>query len=174
MRRLWLHILRVQGKDFKHVVVGRTIGRSTGTSIDLTRGADLITAVRELRALRLAFGQTARRPRNIPHEPMDLIVSGSITGELHVVHMEHEALRPRGRIGPCQRGRCAFTWRCSLRGLTELDGDWAAIGKCRRGQRHRRSAAARAWSWGASTLGPGSFLSTHGQGSDGHDQERKT
>src|SRR6185295_5859179 len=119
--------LRVQGKDFKHVVMLWAICRRTGTSIDLTRGTDLITAVRQLRALRLAFRQTARRTRNIPDEPMDLIVRGSIAGELHVVHVKHEALGPRGRVGPCQRGRCAFTWRGALRSLAELHGDWAAV-----------------------------------------------
>src|SRR5580700_6771229 len=142
----WFHVqLGVQGVELKHVVMERTIRAGSRTAVHGSCGADLITSVGQLRSLGYAFGQAARGRRNVPKNPMRLIVSSLVAGEIHVVHVEEETLRADGHVSPAHRRRRTFADANAGSGLTELNGNLAAVGKPRNGQSHgwRRSSTFR-------------------------------
>jgi len=85
-------------------------------------------------ALRHAFRQPARRRRNVPHQPVELVFARLVARAFHVVHVQHEALRRGGRIGP------RHLRRHLLAGLRELRRDGAAVDERVRHQPHRRCA----------------------------------
>jgi len=64
----------VQGIEFEHVVMLRTVRASAGTAIHLAGCAELKGAVCELGPFGTPFGQARGRRRNVPHHPMRLIV----------------------------------------------------------------------------------------------------
>src|SRR5262249_48468127 len=123
-----------------------TIGRSAGTAIDLTRGADLVASVGQLCSFRRAFRNACRSRRNIPNDPMCLIVGGLIANDVHIVHVEHEALCTCRWICPRYRRRCALAGSRAFGGLTEPNGDLAAIREARDRHRHCRSSRCRSTS----------------------------
>src|ERR1700692_2052901 len=92
---------RVQSKKFKCVMVPRAIRRSARASIYLPAGAQLIGAVRQLRSHRDTFRKPGRGARNIPDQPMQLVIGSSVPTALHVMHVQKEAHRTRGDVGPC-------------------------------------------------------------------------
>src|SRR5262249_50704340 len=135
----WFHIqLGVQGIKLKHVVVERTFRPGSGTAVHGSRGADLIASVGQLRSLGYAFGQSGRGSRNIPKDPVRLIVSRLVAGEIQVVHVEEETLRATGHIGPAHRRRRTLADGNARSGLAKLNGNLAAVGKSRNSQSHGR------------------------------------
>src|ERR1051325_849974 len=75
---------RVERVQFEHVMMLRTVRAGAGAAVDLTRRADLISAVRKFRAFRLPFGQSSRRRRNGPDHPVRLIVGRLVAPGVHV------------------------------------------------------------------------------------------
>src|SRR5262245_41758626 len=80
-------------KRFKHVMMKRTVCRGAGAAVHRTGGADLEAAVRQLRSLRDAFGHPSSCSRDIPDNPVRLIIRGFIASDVHVMHVQHETLR---------------------------------------------------------------------------------
>src|ERR1019366_10686407 len=99
-------------------------------------GADLIASIGQLRSLGYAFGQAVRGRRNVPKDPVRLIVSSLVAGEIQVVHVKEETLRASRHVGPTHRRRRTLTDGNTWSGLTELNGNLAAIGKSGNGQCH--------------------------------------
>src|SRR5258707_436863 len=102
----WFHVqLGIQRIELKHVMVERAVRGGSRSAVHGSCGADLKAAVAQLRALGYAFGQAGRSRRKVPQDPVCLIVSSLVAGEIQVVHMEEEALRARGHVGPVHRRR---------------------------------------------------------------------
>src|ERR1700675_4302612 len=83
-------------------MVPRAGGRSAGASINLAARTDLISAVLQLRSHRNAFGKSGYGARNIPDEPMKLIVGSAHATALHVMHVQEEGHRTCGDVRPCE------------------------------------------------------------------------
>src|SRR5438445_13858570 len=98
----------------------RTVRGGSRAAVHGSCGADLITSVGQLRSLGYAFGQAGRGRRNVPKNPVRLIVSSLVAGEIHVVHMEEETLRASGHVGPTHRRRCTLADGNARSSLTEL------------------------------------------------------
>src|SRR5580693_5412575 len=93
----WFHVqLGVQRVEFENVVVERTVSGGSRTTVHGSRGADLIASVRQLRSLGYAFGQAGCRRRNIPKNPVRLVVSSLVAGEVQVVHVQEKTLCASG------------------------------------------------------------------------------
>src|SRR4029450_2913251 len=85
----WLDIeLGVQRVELEHIMMLRPGRRRTRTAIHLACRADLIASIRELRTLRYSFRQPGGRARNVPDDPMCLIVRRAISRHVHVAHVE--------------------------------------------------------------------------------------
>src|SRR3979409_685693 len=112
----------------------RTIRPRSRTAVHGSCGADLIASIAQLRSLGYTFGQAGRGRRNVPKDPVRLIVSSLVAGELHVVHVEKETLRANGHNGPVHRRRRTLAGGNTRSGPTELNGNLAAVGKSRNGQ----------------------------------------
>jgi len=89
---------RVQLKD---VMMQGPVGRRAGASVNGSSHADLLASVSKFLTLRNAFWKSCGSRRNIPDDPMHLIVRGAIASE--VVHVQHERLRAGRRVGPRHR-----------------------------------------------------------------------
>src|ERR1700688_934822 len=79
--------LRVQGNQLKRVMMTRAIGGRAGSSINRAARAELIGAVLWLRPRRDSFRKSGCRGRNIPHEPMKLIVQSVVAAKFEVMHV---------------------------------------------------------------------------------------
>src|SRR5690349_7457720 len=85
---------------------------------------------------------------------MRLIVGSFVAGEIHVVHVEKETLRAGGHVGPAHGRRGALANGNAGSGLTELNGDLAAVGEIGNSQSHggRRRGATLALTSAAGIL----------------------
>ena len=126
--------LRVQSKKFKSVMVPRAIGRSARASINLAARADLIGAVLQLSSHRDTFRKSGCGARNIPDQPMKLIIRSAVATGLHVMHVQKEAHRARGDVGPRD------CWRRLVAGLSVFRRNVGTIGESRNGHHHRRGS----------------------------------
>src|SRR6202023_1500097 len=106
------------------------------TAVHGSCGADLIASVGQLRSLGYTFGQAGRGRRNVPKDPVRLIVSSLVAGEIHVVHVEEETLRAGGHVSPAHCRRRTLADGNARSGLTELHGNLAPVGKSRNRQGH--------------------------------------
>src|SRR5262245_14654908 len=133
--------LDVERVDFERVVVIRTCRWSARPSVSLSRRADLTASVRQRRAGRHSFGKARRGRRNVPHEPMHLIIRGSIECNIGVVEVQHETLCSCRRIRPGQSGGDRH-----LYGLRVFGGDHRPIlpAGCCQGHRWTGRTARRA------------------------------
>src|SRR5215471_6705776 len=128
-------------------MVQRPIRAGSRTTVHGSCGADLIAAVGQLRSLGYTFGEAGCRRRNIPKDPVRLIVGGLVASQIQVVHMEEKTVCASGRVGPIHRWRRTLSGGNPRGGLTKLNGNLAAVRKSRNGQGHgrrgRRGAAFR-------------------------------
>src|SRR5262245_6513008 len=136
--------LRIQRKKLEHVMMERSVRGSARPAIHLASRADLKTTVWELFSLRCAFGNSRRCCRNVPHDPMDLVVARLVASEIHVVHVQYEALRARGDVGPSYRRRSSFTGGDAWSGLAVLDRKLPSVRKSGDRHGHRRRWSRRA------------------------------
>src|SRR5262249_42639597 len=123
--------LGVQRIKLEDIVVKRAVRGGSRSSVHRSCGRDLKTAVGQLRTLRYAFRQAGRGARNVPQNPVRLIVSGLVAGDIEVVHVEEEALRACRYVGPGHRRRCTLAGGNTWSGLTEPNGNLTAVGKSR-------------------------------------------
>ena len=49
------------------------------------------------------FRQPGGRPRDVPDEPVDLILGGLVACDVRIAHVQHEALRAFRDIAPIER-----------------------------------------------------------------------
>src|SRR4051794_30540126 len=90
------------------------------TTVHGTCSADLIASVGQLRSLRYAFGQAGRTRRNVPKDPVRLIVSSLIAGEIQVVHVQEKTLRTSRCVGPTHRRRRTLSRSHTRSGLAKF------------------------------------------------------
>src|SRR6188768_3560909 len=84
----WRHVeLRVERVDLEHVVMARARRGRARAAVHLSRRAVLVAPVRQFLAFRLAFGHTCRRRRNVPDDPMRLILGRLVAGDVEVTHV---------------------------------------------------------------------------------------
>jgi len=105
--------LVIQRVKLEEIVVGRANRRAWAA---IANFAVIVFAlarpVRKLGLRRDALGQRARRGRQIVNQPVDY----GLLRCVRIVHDQREALRPRGRLGPSERGRDVRTVATIFRG----------------------------------------------------------
>src|SRR5260370_32080758 len=114
----------------------RTVRAGSRTAVQSSCGADLIASVGQLRSLGYSFGQAGDGRWNVPEDPVRLIVSSLVAGEIHVVHVEEETLRAGGHVGPTHHGRRTLADGNTRSGPTELNRKLDAVWKFGDGQNH--------------------------------------
>src|SRR5690606_16666008 len=127
----------VERIDLEDGVVLRPVGGGARTAVDRSGRADLERAVRQALTAWKPFLETRHVRRDVPDDPVDLVLAGTVAGDVNVVHVKHEALRALRDVRPRQRWGRALTGRCALGVLTVADRDITPDGESGRGQRHR-------------------------------------
>src|SRR5258708_3290118 len=80
--------LLIQGNKLKRVMMPRARGRRSRAPINRAARAELIGAIVQLSSLRDTFWKSGRGARNIPDQPMQLIVHGVVAADLQIMHMQ--------------------------------------------------------------------------------------
>ena len=81
-------------------MVARASGSRPRSSINRAARAELIGAVLQLSSHRYTFWKSGCGARNIPHDPMELVVRSVIATYFQVVHVQKERHRARRDVGP--------------------------------------------------------------------------